>query len=317
MVDRRPRGVLGVGLGLLRGQGLLRAGARIPRHARRRVVPRRAAELRRAHARRPRGPRHARGDRVLADPRPDRPDLRRARRPGRPGARRARPARRRARRPGRRVRAEHPRGAGRVPGLRVAGRDLGLLRARVRGPQRRRPLLPGRAHRPDHGRRLHLRQQGDRQVRRGRGDPEGAADAAPRRRHQLRALRGERRAAVVGAPGRARARRVRPRALRPPAVRAVLLGHHRAAEGHRARPRRDPARALQDAGLPPRRPARRLLAVVHHHRVGDVEHLDVRAAAAGRHRGGRRQPALPRSPAAVADRGRGPASRCWAPAPRT
>ena len=160
VVDRRPRGLLGVGLGLLRGQGLLRAGAGIPRHARRRVVPRRAAELRRAHARRPRGPRRARGDRVLADPRPDRPDVRRARRPGRPGAGRARPARRGARRPGRRVRAEHPRGAGRVPGVRVAGRDLGLLRARVRGPQRDRPLLAGRALRPDHGRRLHLRQQG-------------------------------------------------------------------------------------------------------------------------------------------------------------
>ena len=129
----------------------------------------------------------ARGDRVLADPRAERADLRRARRPGRPGPRRARPARRRARRPGRRVRAEHPRGAGRVPGLRLAGRDLGLLRARVRGAQRRRPLRPDRAHRPDRGRRLHLRRQGDRQVRRGRGDPEGAADAAPRRRHRLRA----------------------------------------------------------------------------------------------------------------------------------
>ena len=55
-----------------------------------------------------------------------------------------------------------------------------------------------------------------------------------------------RRAAVGRTPGRPGARRVRPRALRPPAVRAVLLGHHRAAEGHRARPRRDPARAPQD-----------------------------------------------------------------------
>ena len=42
------------------------------------------------------------------------------------------------------------------------GRDLGVRRARVRGPQRDRPLLADRAQRPDRGRRLHLRQQADR-----------------------------------------------------------------------------------------------------------------------------------------------------------
>ena len=53
-----------------------------------------------------------------------------------------------------------------------------------------------------------------------------------------------------------RAARVRAGAVRPPALRPVLLGHDRPAEGDRARPRRDPARAPEEprAGLGP--PAR-------------------------------------------------------------
>ena len=46
--------------------------------------------------------------------------------------------------------------------------------------------------------------------------------------------------------GRAGAARVRPGAVRPPALRALLVGHHRAAEGDRPPPRRHPDRALQE-----------------------------------------------------------------------
>ena len=40
---------------------------------------------------------------------------------------------------------------------------------------------------------------------------------------------------------------LRARALRPPALGAVLVGHDRAAQGDRAGPRRHPARAPQEA----------------------------------------------------------------------
>ena len=68
-----------------------RAGARPAGHARRRVVPRRHPQLRRARAapRRRRDPTDGRGPRPLADPRPVRADLGRAARPGRPGPGRA------------------------------------------------------------------------------------------------------------------------------------------------------------------------------------------------------------------------------------
>ena len=55
---------------------------------------------------------------------------------------------------------------------------------------------------------------------------------------------------------RARRARVRAGAVRAPAVRAVLLRHHRQAEGDRARPRRDPARAPEEP-RPQLGPARR------------------------------------------------------------
>ena len=70
-------------------------------------------------------------------------------------------------------------------------------------------------------------------------------------------------------------------AVRPPAVRAVLLGHHRAAQADRARPRRHPAGAPQDAGPAPRPRARRPVLLVHHHRLDDVELPGLRAAASG------------------------------------
>ena len=76
----------------------------------------------------------------------DRPDPRRAGRPrGRP------------RGPRRRLHAERPRDGPRLPGGRVARRDLVLGGARVRRPQRHRPLRPDRAEGPARRRRLSLR----------------------------------------------------------------------------------------------------------------------------------------------------------------
>jgi hypothetical protein len=82
----------------------------------------------------------------------------------------------------RRVRAEHPRGAGGVPGLRLARRDLGPLRPRLRGPQRRRPPGSDRAQRPARGRGYTYGAKRHRQDRRPRDDPGRAAVTAPRRR---------------------------------------------------------------------------------------------------------------------------------------
>ena len=77
---------------------------------------------------------------------------------------------------------------------------------------------------------------------------------------------------------RRRAARVRAAPLRPPAVGALQLGHHRPAQGDRARAGRDPAGAPQEAGPAPGRPARRPRVLVHHHRLDDVELPGRRAA---------------------------------------
>ena len=97
------------------------------------LVPGRAAELRRARARA--ATRTPSRVAVIAHSQTRGPielTLRRAARAGGAGPRRAAAARRRPRRPGRRLPAEHPRDAGRVPGHREPRRDLGELRARVR-----------------------------------------------------------------------------------------------------------------------------------------------------------------------------------------
>ena len=85
LVDLRSRGVLGVDLGLLRRSlaCTLRAGARLARDARRRVVPGGSAELRRAHAWPGRGRRRGGGRRVLADARADGAHVRRPQGAGR------------------------------------------------------------------------------------------------------------------------------------------------------------------------------------------------------------------------------------------
>ena len=74
-----------------------------------------------------------------------------------------------------------------------------------------------------------------------------------------------------GVPGDRRGARVRPRAVRPPAVGPLLVGHHRPAEGDRALAGRDPARAPQEAPPPPRRPGRRPPVLVHDDGLDDVE----------------------------------------------
>ena len=74
-----------------------------------------------------------------------------------------------------------------------------------------------------------------------------------------------------GADRARRGVRVRPRAVRPPAVGALLVRHHRAAEGDRPGPGRDPARAPEDAAPARRRAGRRPAVLVHHDRLDDVE----------------------------------------------
>ena len=64
--------------------------------------------------------------------------------------------------------------------------------------------------------------------------------------------------------------------VRPPAVRHVLLRHHRAAEGDGARRRRHAARARQGAPAARRPPARGHALLPHHHRLDDVELAAVR-----------------------------------------
>ena len=185
-------GVLGVDLGLLRGQGAraVQRRPRVRRDAGRDVVPGRAAQLRRAPASaRTRTPDEVA---IVAHSQTRDPieltfgELPRA---GRARARRAPAARRRPWRPRRRLHAEHPRDARRVRGNGEPRRGLGELRARARRAQRDRPARPARADRPARGRRLRLSRPLDRPPRRARDDPRRPPDAAPRRARPVRRAR--------------------------------------------------------------------------------------------------------------------------------
>ena len=162
MVDDRPRGLLGVDLGAVRRH---RVGARTSACSARARCPGRSGS-RAPGSTSPstssgRGAddavaiRHASELRPLAELTQGqlRDEVARAR--GRPARPRRRPGR-----PGRRLPAEHPRGGGGVPRLRVDRRDLVELLARLRRPERDRPLRADRAAGAARGRRLPLRRQG-------------------------------------------------------------------------------------------------------------------------------------------------------------
>ncbi len=285
VLRRGPRGVLGLDLEVLRGRLVLRRGARQARDARRRVVQGRRGQLRRARL--PgQGGRRA-GDRPRGRAaRPGRAHVGRAARAGRGDRGRVEGHGRRARGPRGGVHAEHPGGDRGVPRDRFDRRRVVELLAGLRRAQRRRPLPADRAEGAAGGRRLQVQRQGVRPHGDGRRDP----------------LRGRRRAGAARLPGRLRLagrlprrRRagVRARAVRPPAVGALLVRHHGAAEGDRPGPGRDPHRAPQEAP-PPRGPAgRRPLLLVHHHRLDDVELPGQRPAHRRRDRALRRLSRIP------------------------
>ena len=89
-------------------------------------------------------------------------------------------------------------------------------------------------------------------------------------------------------------------AVRPPALRALLLRHDRPAQADRARPRRHPAGAPEDARPAPRPGPGRPVLLVHHHRLDDVELPGLRPGGRRGDRHVRRQPGPPRPGRAVA-----------------
>ena len=208
--------------------------------------------------------------------------------------------RRAAGRPRRRLPPEHPRGDRRVPRLCEPRRDLVELLAGLRRAQCRRPLRADRAARALHRRRLPLRRPRPRPAR-GRRAP-AASDADPRadRRPPLPRPRSEPRRPTGRDPvgrlprgGRRGAARVRPGRLRPSALGALQLGDDRAAEGDRARTRRHPARAPQEAEPAHRSAGGRPPVLVHDDRLDDVELPRGRPAHRGLDRAVRRQPRAP------------------------
>ena len=200
LVRHRSRGVLGLDLGLLRDSRAraVRARARIARDARRRVVPGCADQLRRAHGRPRRGRRRlVGGRRALADARAGRADVRRPARAGRAGPRRPAGARRAARRPRRRVPAERPGDARRLPRRGEPRCGLGDVPAGVRSAERAQPARPARADGAVRRRRLPLRRQARRPPPAGGGSP----------RAGLPSLRSVVHVPYVGGDGRRLARR--------------------------------------------------------------------------------------------------------------
>ena len=195
-------------------------------------------------------------------------------------------ARRRAGRPRRRATCRtSPRRSPRSSPARRSARS-GRRARRTSARARRRPVRADRAEGAARRRRLPLRRHGLR-------PPDTVAELQAEiptleRPFVLPYLgaRGE----LGGAAAPRRRARVRAAAVRPSALGALLVRHDRAAEGDRARPGRDPARAPEDAAPPRRRARRRPAVLVHDDRLDDVE-LPARRAA---HRGGdrplRRQP---------------------------
>ena len=267
------------------------------RDARRGWFPRASAELRRARLPRPRR-RRDRGSPRAEGGELGEITLGRAAPPGRRLRRRPARARGRARRPRRRLRAELPGRPDRLSRLRVDRRHLVVVLARLRRLDGRRPLRPDRAQGAARRRRLQLQRRASSTASTSSpsssarcrasstrsssptstatptppGSPTGSAGATSR------------------APERRRRARVRARPLRPPALGPLLLGHHRPAEGDRPGPRRDPARAAEEAQPAPRRAGRRPRLLVHDDRLDDVELPRRRPAHRGLDRPLRRQP---------------------------
>ena len=274
VVGRRPRRVLGS-----RSPSGRRALAR-PRRRRRsaerampgaRVVPRRHAELRRARARRGGdAARRRRGRRARARPAPPSEltwaELADAVARCRAGLR---AARRRPRRPRRGVPAEHPGDA--------SSRSWPPPASARSGRRARRSSAPARSSTASRrsSRSCCSRSTATATARRSSTSAPRSPRSRPRSRplrhtvHVLVPGRGRRR--LERAARRARAARVRAGAVRPSALRALQLGHDRAAQGDRARPRRHHRRAPEDARAAPRPRRRRPLLLVHHHRLDDVE----------------------------------------------
>ena len=310
LVDRRPRGVLGVDLGLLRGPRAcaLRAGARLARDAGRGMVPGRATELRRAHGGSRRGHGCRRGRRALADARAHGPHLRRPPGTGRTRPRRPEAARCRARRPRRRVPAEHPGDARRLPRDREPRRDLGDVPARVRRPQRPPTARSARAEGVARRRGLPLRGEARRPQRR-RWPRSARAFRAWRPSSTSRYAGHRRRTPGHGLLGRApRRSRDRSSSSRCRSRIRCTCSSHPARPGC---PRRSctatAASSLEhlknhalQLGPGPRRPA----PVVHDDGVDDVERARLDAAPARVDRDDRRPPRIPRPVVPVAaDRG--------------
>ena len=282
------------------------------------LVPRRAAQLRRAPGRRRRGRRHGRDHLPLADARVVRAHVRRVPRAGRACARGTPAARRGAGRSRRRVHAEHPRDGRRVRRDREPRRGLGQLRSRARRAQRHRPPRSARA-------------DGARSRSAATATATARSTAATRSRRSARRCPrcgtwwtcpyGEHRLAdalLVGrAAGRAGAARVRAGRVRPSALRALLVRHDRPAQGHRARARRHPAGVLQGALLQLGSQARRAPAVVHDDVVDDVERARRGARRALVDRDARRRPGVARPRLAVAASQSRRGRRSWASARRS
>ena len=216
--------------------------------------------------------------------------------PGRPAR-----ARRRPRRPRRRLHAEHPRDDRGVPrrrrGSARSGRAARRTSARARSSTASRRSSRRSCSRSTAtataGATTTAARSSTRSTRRSAG--RSCASATSTARAGRTASSGRRTPSSSSSPV----------AVRPSPVGPVLERHDRPAEGDRPRPRRDPARAPQEAQPAPRRARRRPRLLVHDDRLDDVELPRRRAADAGLDRPLRRQPRGAVADAAVGARGRG------------